>query len=370
MRFAQQFLLALALMLLIPLASLATIHRVNNTPEAGIGTFLSLNSALAAASFAVVDTILIESSDLTYDVGGVTIDRAVRIYGTGYFLEDNPNTQADTRHATFDTITFASGSESSSLAGITTETIRVTVDQIRILRCNITEWIGIGTNGSVANCMVYQCFIQGASDSLISVINCSNFIFRNNLINAENDACEHIMNVHEGSGIVLNNIFKGGSTDPLTSNIILKNTTVQNNQFGQYATFNTGTSSNVTANNCISEDDFLNSYGGGANNHVVEILTVEGYSIDSMNCHSVMVGVSRDGEYQINSIWTDTSHLGNPNPAYNGGVDGTHIGVMGGTDPYVLSGMPPVPSVTGYTGSASGTVSGGSSASVKGKSRR
>lgn len=368
MRSAQTFFVTLVLMLFIPLASSATIHRVNNTPEAGIGTFSSLTAALADITVLPNDTILVESSDITYDVGGVTVNKSVRIFGTGYFLEDNPNTQADIRPATFDDITFNGASSMSMLGGITAQSIRINVDQIRILRCNITEWLGIGTAGNVTNCTIYQCFIQGSSDSLVSVVNCTNYVFRNNLVNAENIACQHIMKVHSGSGLVLNNIFKGGNTSS-SDNIILKNATVQNNQFAEYASFNTGTSSNVTAHNCISEDDFLNNYGGLANNHTVEILTVEGYSIDSLNCHSVLVGVSRDGEYQMNAIWTDISHPGNPNPAYDGGADGTHIGIMGGSDPYVLSGMPPVPSVAGYTGSASGTPSGGSSATVKGTSR-
>jgi hypothetical protein len=369
MRSAQQLLLTLALMLLIPLASLSTIHRVNNTPEAGIGTFPSLTAALADVLVVTNDTILVESSDIIYDAGGVTVDKRVKIFGTGYYLEDNPCTQADTRPSTFDSITFASGSEGAVLGGVTVSTIRVTVGQVRIIRCNITEWIGLGTNGNISNCHVAQCFIEGTSDSLVSIINCSNYVLRNNLIHNEDTGCDFILKVHEGSGLVLNNIFKGGNPISL-DNLILKNATVQNNQFAEHATFNTGTSSNVTAHNCISEDDFLNSYGGIGNNHVIEILTVEGYSIDSLNCHSVMLGESRDGVYQMNSTWTDVSHLLYPNPAFNTGVDGRHIGLAGGTDPYVLSGMPPVPSVAGYAGSASGTPSGGANATVKGKSRK
>jgi hypothetical protein len=33
------------------------------------------------------------------------------------------------------------------------------------------------------------------------------------------------------------------------------------------------------------------------------------------------------------------------NPAYNAGTDGTHIGPFGGANPYILSGVPPLPSI-------------------------
>lgn len=33
------------------------------------------------------------------------------------------------------------------------------------------------------------------------------------------------------------------------------------------------------------------------------------------------------------------------NPAYNAGTDGTHIGPFGGANPYILSGIPPLPSI-------------------------
>lgn len=370
MRSAQTLFLTTVLMLLISLASSATILRVNNTPEAGSNTYASLDLALNDASTVQIDTILIESSDIIYDSGGVTINKQVRIYGTGFYLDDNPCTQADKRAATFNTITFGSGSEGSLLGGVIANTVRIEVSQIRLMRCNIENWLGLGTDGNITNCMVYQCFIEGENDSLVSIVNCTNFVFRNNLINQiDTTISNHILKVHEGSGIILNNIFKGGNKFEV-DNIVLKNTTVQNNQFGRYASFNTTSSSNVTAHNCISEDDFLADYGGTTNNHTMEIFTVEGYSIDSLNCHSVMLGVSRDAIYQINSAWTNTSHPFNPNPAYFGGADGLHIGLAGGSDPYVLSGMPPIPSVAEYSGSASGTPSSGSSAAIKGKSRR
>lgn len=39
------------------------------------------------------------------------------------------------------------------------------------------------------------------------------------------------------------------------------------------------------------------------------------------------------------------SPLSAANPAYNAGTDGTHIGPFGGANPYVLSGVPPLPTI-------------------------
>lgn len=368
MRSAQTLHLIVVLMLLIPASSWATTHRVNNTPEAGVGTVTTLTAAIAAASNVVIDTILVESSDITYDVGGVTVDKTVRIFGTGYFLADNPCTQADTRAATFDDITFVAGSEGSAIAGITAQTVTVEASQVRVLRCRIQEYLGVGTTTAVSNVMLFQNFLKGGSDSLVSIVNCTNYIFRNNVVFTTTDNAPFLMKVHSGSGLVLNNIFRGFS-----DSLIIKNATIQNNQFGDSARMTTFSSTNVTVEYNIAEQEWPIDFDPGLVTNYVSLEDSLGglaASVDSLNCHSVMFGVSRDAIYEINSLWTDVSHPGNPNPAYNTGADGRHVGSAGGTDPYVLSGMPPIPSVAGYTGSASGTTGSGTTATVKGKSRR
>ena len=52
---------------------------------------------------------------------------------------------------------------------------------------------------------------------------------------------------------------------------------------------------------------------------------------------------SFDGRYKL--ALTPPPTGGPTNPALNAGTDGTHIGPFGGPNPYILSGVPPLPSI-------------------------
>jgi hypothetical protein len=69
-------------------------------------------------------------------------------------------------------------------------------------------------------------------------------------------------------------------------------------------------------------------------------------NVGSVNFSTVMpayqsLPASPDGRYQLS---TGVSPLP-ANPALNAGTDGTHIGPFGGPNPYVLSGVPPLPTI-------------------------
>lgn len=345
--------IVLSLILIIPLFASATIIRVNNTGTAGPSVETSLIAAIASAS--IGDTIIVEHSSIVYDSGStISVDKDIAIFGTGYFLADNAQTQADTKQAIIDAVEFVGASSGAEIAGLEIGDVSIEVSNITVHRCNIVGQILIGPAGNVVGSGLSQNFIKSnEADAVIRVIDATNFFIQANYIHNTNGAGTNNVRVEgSSSGLILNNLFYG---DP---DNIFKNGFVQNNIF-QDSEFQAATSTGVTVSNNISKSDFLNTEWGETDMAL--------YSIDpdSVLCHTDLAGVSRDGEFQLNSLWPCPA-----NPACNGGADGNDIGMFGGSRAYILSGMPPIPSVFEYTGSATGTNSGGTTSTVKGKSRR
>jgi hypothetical protein len=336
----------------MPLFAGATIIRVNNTP-AGAAIESSLNQAIIDALPG--DTIIVEHSDINYDAGStITVDKDLTIFGTGYFLADNDRTQADIRQATIDAVEFVEGSDGAKMAGLEIGDVIINESHVTVYRCNITGQVLFGSTTSIASSGLSQNFLKSTeSDAVIRVVDCTNFFIQANYIHNENAGGTSNVRIEgSSSGLILNNLFYG---DP--DNVFL-NAFVQNNIF-QDSEFQAATSLNVTVSNNISKTDFLNTEWGETD--------VALYSIDpdSVLCHVDLAGVTRDGEFQLNSLWPCPF-----NPACSGGADGNDIGMFGGTRGYVLSGMPPIPSVFEYSGSATGTNTGGTTSTVGGKSRR
>ena len=88
------------------------IWRVDNNSE-NVADFTSLTNALADVSVVNGDIIYIAGSVVSY--GSTTITKSVKVYGPGYFLGQNPNTQASLLEARLVDIIFNNGSQGSEL---------------------------------------------------------------------------------------------------------------------------------------------------------------------------------------------------------------------------------------------------------------
>src|SRR5690554_3302449 len=120
------------LLLLIFSSSHAANWRVNNSP--GIDAdFTTLQAAHDAASEG--DSIYVEGSLTNYDNNGtVNISKQIVIIGPGYFLGQNPFTQAIKTTANFNVIIFATGAEGSSIMGLVVSRIDVNIPDVIIRR--------------------------------------------------------------------------------------------------------------------------------------------------------------------------------------------------------------------------------------------
>ena len=145
----------------------AKIWRVNHNPAVGTD-FTDINSAINAASSG--DTIQVEGTVKEYN--GFTCNKRLVFIGTGYFLSDNPETQANpfaTRiggtetGTTIRTAIFAPGSDGSAIIGMDFGIpLEIQASSISILRNN-TESIRIHSliaGTSLSNIKIIQNYIR------------------------------------------------------------------------------------------------------------------------------------------------------------------------------------------------------------------
>jgi len=132
------------------------LHRVNNNPDFD-ADFTSLQAAVTAA--AANDTIYLEGSATQY--AGATIDKPLTIVGPGFFLSENPETQAINTSATIDSdVLFTSGSEGSTMMGcrlLSGADLNISVSDITLIRNHLFH---VEFTGNSDNIVIMQNYIN------------------------------------------------------------------------------------------------------------------------------------------------------------------------------------------------------------------
>ena len=152
------------------LPSMAKVWRVDNTNNADFSSFTDAHSAAVDG-----DTVYVAGSVQLY--GSPSLTKRLTIFGPGYFLAENPKTQAKLNSAQFSTIFFSNGSEGTVVSGIMASDLDVRVNDVVIRRNRLTRDLII--RSSVANLIAAQNYIERN----ISVsTDCSNILILNNIM--------------------------------------------------------------------------------------------------------------------------------------------------------------------------------------------
>ena len=149
----------------------ATVRRVNNTPNINV-PYASLTAAYTAAVDG--DTIYIEGT--TIDYGSISVYKRLVFIGSGYFLNQNPETQANLNPSTVTSIYFYAGSSGSKVFGLTLNTylyFAVNGQDYVIRRNNINSLYNVAT---VSNSFIEQNMINTSNGFFL------NTLFRNNFL--------------------------------------------------------------------------------------------------------------------------------------------------------------------------------------------
>lgn len=343
MKYAQVVLLMLACS-----AAYGKIWIVDSNTGSTAKDFTTLNAAYTGA--AAGDTLYLVGSPNNYLAGKVTLSKRLIIIGPGYFLNENPDTQTNTLSSYLfnagtcgETLEFAVGSEGSVMMGVTIAgKILITTNNILIKRNFFTDGQPgcpeerVMVHGS--NCIITQNFIAGTGQGKGILIGSgySNIKISNNYILNYCSGCgggELAINGIGSSLEISNNLFTGG--------ISVSNSIVENNIFRSNNSFNV--SSSIVRNNIHV---FNPLPGGNGNiNNVPEAILFVGPG-------------STDGRWQLLP----------GSPASGAGFGGVDCGIYGGIEPYVLSGIPPIPNIYLLTAPAIGEKNTGLPITIKIKS--
>ncbi len=313
----------LIMILLVASTASATILRVNNNAGAD-ADYATLQSAQNAA--AAGDTIYVEGSATNY--GSSTITKQLYIFGPGYFLDENPETQANTRTADLYTTTFAAGSEGTVVTGCNfVHTCYVSTDSITLRGNKLSQSYNliIGDGSAISDVLISQCYFNNyysitvdANATGITIRNSHTFTVTGSAtscyITFYNNVCRGTINVH--NSVLRNNIMYLGTFYP--SNNTYSYNLAEGTQFGEID----GNQAAVT-----------------------------------MDAVFVLTG-STDGYWQLTG----------GSQASGAGFEGVDCGMYGGGTPYVLSGMFDVPAIWFLSTTGPGTATGGLNVRIKAKS--
>ena len=317
----------------------ATIRRVTNQvgtlPVPGlvfVNTLTNGSSDAFAQAFSASvngDTIYVEPSTLTY--GNPTINKRLIIIGNGYEIGTNtglanplPYTVLE---STFGNFTFSTGSEQSQLIGIRcTANSNLNANEIRIKRCMFDADLQFGA----ANCIIEECFF-GNTGSIF-----------------------------------------GGGVNNIVRNCIIGEfiQTVNFAQFDQcyIHSFSSSFVTNCTFTNCIINTIPANCPLTNSFSHCIKLGTGTTFPVASINNNIEGVDMANvfivANPYSTNPIRENRFKLKSGSPALLAGNSGQDIGPFGGSNPYRLSGQPPIPVITNFFLSTTGSTASGLTGSI------
>jgi len=331
-------LLAIVTLLLFCTSINAKVWRVNNNDAYNNYSnsnpndivFENLQTAVDYEDVEDGDTLYVEASAINYMI--VNLNKRLTLIGAGYFLEENTNLQFNTHNSSVSRINFGENSSGSKIYGLritgssgVSIGFTVPVSDIIINRCYAQSSLAFNNgSGSINNLILTKNYLEAISASGTGTLTINNFMISNNYINTITLKSNTIATVTQNVIQSFVNIHSGTS---FFNNICLS---TGNNFFTQ----NNNTASTISHNIFFSTQTQLSWLNGGNNNF--------------SNTNSIFLNNNdtTDKKYQLKS-------LNLCQVCYNGTPENTQIGMYGGNDPYILSGIPAIPTIYSLQASSS-----------------
>ncbi len=341
-----KFLCTIIAISMLATSASAKIWRIDNNPgnEADFTTLSAAHTGAASG-----DTLYVAGTPNWY--GNLEATKSLFIFGPGYLLSSNPETQANLGNARAGIIQFLAGSDSSLITGldVVNVTVGTGVSNITIER-NYVNWVNWSSYPTIliadnaSNILILQNYIRTTYNTSGAIAiqvnpNVTSAFINNNYIEASSaDIGADAINASSNSFLVVeHNVIRG--------DVIVYNTTFNNNilREGAFSGLNVNASYNI--GNSTQFTSFDSTKG---NQNDVDMTTF-------------FLGTgSTDGRWQ----------LAPGSPAIGAGLGGVDIGMFGGLEPYVLSGIPVIPSIYFFIAPASGSNTVGIPVQMKVKSHK
>jgi hypothetical protein len=316
---------------------LAKIWTVDSNPGNPVADFTTLQDAHDGATSN--DTLHVIGSSIGY--GNISLTKKLVIIGPGFFLGENPNTQAKKTTAVCGYTTFEVGSNGSKITGVYIKNL------LRIKDSNIA---------------ISRNLIQGSELTLIEIFSgCSNIVINQNYIKNTylNAPAIHVyedyLNQTGASNITISNCYVvSNNKSSIKIDSYCSNCTITNCVLGSDISIATGS---FTLDNCILYSGSLNvplnkeSIPRNCIGNANQFASGNGNQ-QNVDINAVFVGQTNgttDGQWQLKS----------GSPAVGVGHDGTDCGMFGGNDPYVLSGIPSIPNIYYFNSPATSSIEQG-----------
>ena len=316
----------------------ATIRRANN--NAGVTLVPNLvyaNLTTAISEAAIGDTIYIEPS-LTFYSFPTTLSKRLTFIGNGYQIGDNLSLVNPLPYQTSDSligngginISLNSGSENSFFIGLSFYTNSFNVNNISSItfkRCIFKSSITI----SGPNNLFDQCFISGITASLGGDSKAQNNIFKNSIIQT----------LYGQNAAIFDNCYIGSINNfsPVIENCVFTNSII--NIFSGTPSFTN------TFTNCLKIGTTFPV--SGINNNIENVVLSTVFIVSNPSTGTIL-----DKNYRLS--------VGSP--AIGTGIGGVNMGPFGGVNTYRLSGQSPIPIVTNFYMSTTGSTSSGLTGSI------
>jgi len=285
------------------------------------------------------DIIYIEGTNIPY--GNATATKPFTILGTGYFLAVNDSTQANLAPSITGEIYLNPGSEGSYVAGLT-GSINISASNVIVERNNLNR-IYVGNSYDVGNIVIRQNYVNIITDRS----HYTSAVIQNNIITS------YVSSSNKANWMIYNNTLYGSSTAS-SGMINVHNSSIKNN-----IVFNTQSSLSY---HCINTNPEQN------NNIEFNVCNKEPYNqpvLENNIWDAVIEEVIADEGSAEKKLF-----LIEGSAAIGYGEGGIDCGAYGGLNPYVLSGMPPVPHIFKASVPVSATSTGGLPVNVKIKSQK
>jgi hypothetical protein len=316
------------------------IITVDNSTAIADADYTSIDSAIANAN--TDDIIMVYGSPISY--GTVTVNKRVKIIGVGYFLTENPNTQTTGSAAIIQEIYFQSGASGTSLVGMYLNfRTHIQEDNIFLQRCKLNEVRIYNRNGVIIDQCFSNSYIVNMAGGNTTGLIVSNSVFSYIFTASTSEVI---------AGGFTNNIFTGyANVNQLPENSTYKNNIFTPTQSSVYIINPVG--GNVFFNNIWIQSASAFNINGNSGSNTGNI-----FGASSTTLFEGAAGNSTDGQYQLKAT----------SPALGAGQNGIDCGIFGGTTPYILSGIPPIPTIYQLNAATSATTSGGLQVEIKVKS--
>jgi len=309
-------------------AASARIWRINN--NAGVNAnYTTLQAAVGSNLVVSGDTLHIESSASIYAGGSnIFLNKRLIILGSGYFLTQNPKTQANPNPTKLHGASSPRGyifldaaASGTVLMGLDIGEIRIAAASNLVIARNNIKAIRLNANAA-----------PGLSDNILIT---GNYLYR-----GENTIDQSGINYYFGQQDVTYTNFR------VENNIIEERVEIPFITSGQI--INNFIGPNFSATNCLIKNNYM-TYGGVVGSNVFQ------YNIFS-NTNAGITGTNGNFVAAASSVFVSTStgqdagfRLSASSPGIGAGRDAVNnpinIGPFGGASAYVLSGMPPIPSI-------------------------